>query len=247
MSIDEEDAPVIGDSAWPRPGKPAKSKATVQYLVYKELRRSLMTGAFLPGTKVTLRGVTGQIGTSMMPVREAINRLIAERALEAAGSRQVIVPIMTAEKFAEITHWRTQLEGAAARAACRHATPELIVQLEAINAKMVEAVAQDRRDLLLPVNYEFHFAIYAQAQSEILLPMIESLWLQAGPFTYFSTPSPKVLWDAKHHRDIIRALKARDEDAAADAIVGDILNSAEFLKNSGHFSRPMRRLAEIRS
>ena len=216
----------------------AKVKATMQSLIYQELRRSLMAGVFMPGAKVTLRSVTAQIGTSVMPVREAINRLIAERALEVVGDRQVIVPVMTAEKFAEIVHWRVQLESAAARAACRHVTPQTIAELESINAHMVEAVEADRRDAVLRLNHEFHFLIYNTARSTILLPMIESLWLQAGPFTYFSSPSPKALWNAKHHRDILKALRTDDGDAAAAAITKDILNSAKFLQASGHFARP---------
>jgi DNA-binding GntR family transcriptional regulator len=45
----------------------AKAKATMQSLIYQELRRSLMAGVFMPGAKVTLRSVTAQIGTSVMP------------------------------------------------------------------------------------------------------------------------------------------------------------------------------------
>ena len=55
---------------------------TVQDEVYGELRRSLMTGVYVPGEKVSLRALAEQMGTSMMPVREAINRLVAERAFE---------------------------------------------------------------------------------------------------------------------------------------------------------------------
>ena len=73
-----------------------------------------------------------------------------------------------------------------------------------------------------------------------------NLWLQVGPFTYFSIPSPKALWNAKHHRDILRALKADDGDAAADAITQDILNTAKFLQTSGHFTRPhVRRFVDL--
>jgi DNA-binding GntR family transcriptional regulator len=223
-----------------------KAKATMQILIYQELRRSLMAGAFMPGAKVTLRSVSGQIGTSVMPVREAINRLIAERALEVVGDRQVIVPVMTAEKFSEIVHWRVQLESAAARAACRHVTPDIIAELEAINARMIEAVERDQRDALLRFNYEFHFRIYNTSGSAILVPMIESLWLQVGPFTYFSIPSPKTLWNAKHHKDILKALKTGDEDAAGEAISHDILNSAKFLMTSGHFARPpVRKISDL--
>jgi DNA-binding GntR family transcriptional regulator len=223
-----------------------KTKATMQTLIYQELRRSLMAGAFMPGAKVTLRSVSGQIGTSVMPVREAINRLIAERALEVVGDRQVIVPIMTEEKFSEIVHWRVQLESAAARAACGNITPEVIAELEAINTRMVEAVEHDQRDALLRHNYEFHFLIYNTAESTILLPMIESLWLQVGPFTYFSIPSPKTLWNAKHHKDILKALKTGDAEAAGEAISQDILNSAKFLIASGHFARPaVRKISDL--
>ena len=223
-----------------------KTKATMQTLIYQELRRSLMAGAFMPGAKVTLRSVSGQIGTSVMPVREAINRLIAERALEVVGDRQVIVPVMTEEKFSEIVLWRVQLESAAARAACRNITPEIIAELEAINTQMVEAVEHDQRDALLRHNYEFHFLIYNTAGSTILLPMIESLWLQVGPFTYFSIPSPKTLWNAKHHKDILKALKTGDAEAAGEAISQDILNSAKFLIASGHFARPaVRKISDL--
>ena len=225
-------------SRQPKSTRQRKTKATMQTLIYQELRRSLMTGALMPGAKVTLRSISEQIGTSVMPVREAINRLIAERALEVVGDRQVFVPVMTAEKFSEIVHWRVQLESAAARAACRLVTPQIIADLEAINAQLVDAVERDQRDALLRYNYEFHFRIYNASESTIMLPMIESLWLQAGPFTYFSIPSPKTLWNAKHHKDILKALKSGDADTVAEAISQDILNSAKFLTASGHFARP---------
>jgi DNA-binding GntR family transcriptional regulator len=230
----------------PRSASGRKAKVTMQNLIYQELRRSLMAGALIPGAKVTLRSVSEQIGTSIMPVREAINRLIAERALEVVGDRQVIVPVMTADKFSEIVYWRVQLESAAARAACQRVTPDVIEALEAINSRMLDAVQRDQRDALLRLNYEFHFLIYNAAGSAILLPMIESLWLQAGPFTYFSIPSPKTLWNTKHHKDILRALKRGDPDLAAEALSRDILNSAKFLMASGHFAKPaVRKISDL--
>ena len=221
-----------------------RRKRTVQDLVYDELRRSLMTGVFTPGEKISLRRLTEQTGTSMMPVREAVNRLIAERAFQVVPKRQVIVPPMTAEKFDEIVHWRVELESAAVRAACRKVTPELIRRLEEINKQIIEAVESDHKDALLPLNYEFHFTIYGAAQLEVLRPMIESLWLQAGPFTYYSTPSPRALWDVRHHRDLLNALQRGDESDAQQAVTRDIETAALFLKRLGHFSKPrVRRVA----
>lgn len=72
-----------------------------------------MVGTFAPGEKVSLRSLAQQVGTSLTPVRHAVNRLIAEGAFEVLPNRWVVIPLMTEEKFDEIVHWRLQLEASA--------------------------------------------------------------------------------------------------------------------------------------
>jgi len=130
----------------------------------------------------------------------------------------------------------------ATRRACRNVNKDSIKKVENINRKIHKVVkdGRDRKDLLIE-NYDFHFAIYRESKSKILLPMIESLWLQCGPFTYYSLLSPRDLWDAKFHDDIIEALKSGNEDAAAKAVKSDIVNTAKFLKEHGHYDQPKLR------
>lgn len=219
--------------------KPIEGRGAVHDLVYKEIKQSLMVGTFAPGEKVSLRSLAKQVGTSLTPVRGAVNRLIAEGAFEVLPNRWVIVPSMTEEKFDEIVYWRTQLETEATRRACRNVTRRLVKKVKGINEKIHKVVEQggDRKDLL-EKNYEFHFTIYRNSKSTILLPMIESLWLQCGPFTYYSLLSPKDLWNAKHHDEIIEALQSGDERSAANAVKRDISSMAKFLKESGHYEQP---------
>ena len=77
-----------------------------------------MAGRFQPGQTVTLRGLARSLGTSPMPVREALRRLIAERALDLGPNRSARVPVVTSAKYAEICEVRIALEGLAA--ATRH-------------------------------------------------------------------------------------------------------------------------------
>ena len=193
----------------------------------------------MPGEKVSLRSLAEQVSTSLTPVRGAVTRLIAEGAFETLPNRWVATPIMTKQRFDEIVRWRVKMESEATRMAVKNVTPKFIKSLESINRKLIEAVKSsgDRR-LVLGFNYDFHFAIYRASNSSVLLPMIESLWLQAGPFSFYSLDSPKDLWNAKHHEQIFEGLCAQDEDAAVSGIKNDILTTAKFLKKRGYYGQP---------
>lgn len=205
---------------------------TMQEKVYQELRHSLMVGAFIPGQPISLRKLSESLHTSLMPVREAVNRLVAERAFETLPNRKVVIPDMSGEKLAELMYWRKTLEGKAAEQACKKVTPALIKKVESINQKLLDAVEADDFSLTLITNQEFHFTIYQAAENSILLPMIESLWLQGGPSIYFSLASPNVLWNGQFHLQAVNALKAKDPKGIRKAIENDIQVTADFLLKS---------------
>lgn len=205
---------------------------TMQEKVYQELRHSLMVGAFIPGQPISLRKLSESLKTSLMPVREAVNRLIAERAFEILPNRKVVIPELSGEKLTELMYWRKTLEGKAAEQACEKVTPALIKKVDSINQRLLEAVDADDFSLTLITNQEFHFTIYRAAENSILFPMIESLWLQGGPSIYFSLASPNVLWNGQYHLQAVEALKAKDPKSIRKAIESDIQMTADFLLKS---------------
>lgn len=217
--------------------KATEAKQTMQQRVYQELRHSLMVGAFVPGQAISLRKLAESLKTSLMPVREAVNRLIAERAFEMLPNRTVIIPSPDEEKLAELMRWRVVLEGAAAEQACLKIKPRELKKIEAINNELHQAVEDNELQLTLTKNQEFHFAIYQASANTVLLPMIESLWLQGGPFIFYSLASPKVVWNGTHHLEAIKAIKKKDPAAVKEAIEKDIRNTADFLLKSHLFKR----------
>ena len=60
----------------------------------------LRDGMFGPGTKLKLRELALEFGTSLTPVRDALSRLVAEQVLESSLNRTVIVPIPWLRMFA---------------------------------------------------------------------------------------------------------------------------------------------------
>ena len=212
---------------------------TMQQKVYQELRHSLMVGAFVPGESISLRKLAETLQTSLMPVREAVNRLIAERAFETLPNRKVVVPYLSEEKLTELMYWRKILEGRAVTQAAKNMTPKLIKEIKSINADLVQAVEEDDFHLTLIKNQEFHFAIYRLSENTILLPMIESLWLQGGPSIYFSLVSPNIVWNGQHHDEMIAALESNNAKALRKAIEQDIQATSDFLLKS-HILRRVR-------
>ncbi|CAE6723014.1 MULTISPECIES: GntR family transcriptional regulator [Paraburkholderia] len=72
-----------------------------------------MSGQMMPGEQFSLRCTAMALGASVMPVREAMQRLVAEQALGVTSSRAMRVPTMTDSQFREITRIRINVEGLA--------------------------------------------------------------------------------------------------------------------------------------
>jgi DNA-binding GntR family transcriptional regulator len=56
---------------------------------YLEVKKAIMCGAIRPGATITIRAMAAALGTSPMPVREALSRLVAERALVMLPTRYI--------------------------------------------------------------------------------------------------------------------------------------------------------------
>jgi DNA-binding GntR family transcriptional regulator len=223
--------------AGPRAGTDAgRQRGELQLQVARLLRIALMTGQFVPGQTLSLRQLAHKLGTSPMPVRGVLGQMIASGVLETQPNGSVAVARMTEARFSELTRVRKALEGMAAEMACRNATPKLIAELEKINARLHRSIAS--RDILacLRLNQAFHFALYSASASEILPSLIESLWLRAGPFMYFSLTAPATPWDASGHQAVIDCLRKGNARATRLAIERDIAGAATYLlKKSSAF------------
>jgi DNA-binding GntR family transcriptional regulator len=211
-------------------------RETLQTKVYAELRRAIMGGALVPGETITLRGLAEIFGTSITPAREAVNRLIAERALVMLKNRSVIVPQMTRARFEDLTTMRVLLEQQAARVATGRLDTAGMRELQHQNARLVDRLAAGDRHGALAANRDFHFTIYHAAKSDVFSHVIEGLWLQVGPFLVFSMEAAGPRWTTVHHLEVIEAFQARKPAAAARAIAADINETAQQLLKIGIFS-----------
>ena len=101
----------------------------LQEQLYQNIRSGLLSGRFQPGERLKIRDLAAEWGTSPMPVRAALQRLVAEGALEGEPQRSVRVPPMTRERYQNIFQVRLGLEGLAVELAIPRLTPADLAEL----------------------------------------------------------------------------------------------------------------------
>ncbi len=190
--------------------------------VYQLLRTNLMCGRIEPGKPLTIRGLAEVLDTSPMPVREALHRLACEGAVEVKNNRRVIVPLMTAEKFAELCELRILLETYAAESALPYIQDEHIRRLERIDARIDAAVERHDVDRISLDNQDFHRTLYGANPFQISVPLIESLWLQLGPFSRIAMDRLEKAYLVDRHVEALEALRQRNGFGLRRAIEADI-------------------------
>lgn len=106
------------------------ARETLHEQIYQRIKERLFSGQFYPGQKLPLRSLAQALGTSAMPVRDALQRLESIGVLRATANRTMAVPIFTERQLQEIRDIRVALEGLAADWAAREARPDDIAALE---------------------------------------------------------------------------------------------------------------------
>lgn len=198
---------------------------SVNEAVYCRLRDHLMRGDYAAGDVLGIQDLADAFGTSAMPVREALRRLAAQKALEPMKSRSMRVPVISRERLQDIRRARVLIEGTVTGWAVNHISADELSRLrvlaEQIGASLNQAGAIDYG---LESNQQFHFTIYRAAKSDSMMAMIESLWLQSGPYL---RATRKLMHSEERpsselHARIVDAMARGDAEEARAAMESDI-------------------------
>lgn len=207
-----------------RPSITRIDQSKLRESVYNSLRNSFTLGEFAPGDVVSLRYLADQLGTSITPVREAVRRLVAEGALEDTPSRKLMVPQFSYSRMHDLKKARLALEALVLDQAMDKIKPEDIADLKVV---LRERHDSDLVGPDLQQNYDFHFKLYRHSNSEVLLPIVESLWLRYGAYLnlIIRHQDAALLPEHKHHHEILDAISSGDREAAQAALATDIERS----------------------
>jgi DNA-binding GntR family transcriptional regulator len=197
-------------------------KPPVHEIVYRRLRDMILFGELAPGQPVTIQGLVVALDSGVTPVREAIRRLTAERALNATDNRRVSVPELNKAQLVELSFARQHIEPHLAQLASARITPRLIDRLEEIDDALGDAINAGDVQAYLKLNYRFHRLLYEQANSDILISIADALWLRVGPSLRVVCGRYGTLNLPDMHEEAIASMRVGDHLGTFEAIRQDI-------------------------
>lgn len=209
--------------------KPASAQTTAHARVYAGLKKALMNADYVPGQRLVVRQIAEAFQTSPMPVREALKQLVSDEALFDHPNRGVIVPEATVEIISDLVRVRCTVEGAATEWAASTITSAELDHIEYLNERMKACTSVDTADEYLASNREFHFSVYRASRSTTIQPIIERMWLRAGPWLNIMRGEATLGLGLDCHAEIIAALRAGDGVKARRALVADITDAADIM------------------
>jgi len=202
--------------------------------VYRFVRRRILEGHLMPGTKLTLRGLADELGISMQPVREAVNRLTAEATLEAPSTRVVQVPRLKKATVDELWQIRVLLEGQIAGFFAKNATEVHISALKLATEKLLSANLDESNKAMVG-GYEWSSLIAQGAASPLMASIAMNLRIRSSPHIAEAlTRSAKLEtgffeFSSRLMAEFTLAVHARDGERARALRQADLLTYQRYL------------------
>ena len=208
--------------------KPTKPKAAepAWRRVYAHVRAQIVAGDIPPGRFLEEEVVSAEVGVSRTPVREAFQRLHAERFIDRLPRRGAIVRAATAEELVQLYETRRVIESFVV---CRIAEQGIAVPaaLDTLVARM--AVPRKATDLSFQAEGDFtlHRSLVGLVGNAVMLDMFDALHLRqlrVAMRAVALNPGRLALVHSQHMA-LLEALRRRDGDAAV-AILNEHLKPA---------------------
>lgn len=194
---------------------------TKQRLVYDRLRADIVGGALAPGQVLVIDALAKRFQVSIIPVREALRQLHAERLVEIRPHTGVRVAPVDIAALDEIFALLGALETASALAALPRMTPEDLRALAACVDALEAAVERGDSAAFEAANREFHLLPCRVAGFDRAQDMLQSLfgeWERLHRMAFRDAVPPDPRQANREHRAILRAFRCGEVEALGEAV-----------------------------
>jgi DNA-binding GntR family transcriptional regulator len=202
--------------------------------VYSVIHEAIMNGELPAGARLRVRDLAKQVGTSVMPVREAIRRLEEAGLAERAPHKGAVVKGLSLEELVHVYEVRRLLEVEAARLGTQRITAADCDKMQTEYDRMRAAIKQQRVVPLLDHDEALLTILYSAAGNPVLAQSISNLWHHCRAYKIvgakgtLGSGEERSLWRYQH--DLIVAVRKNDDVTAAMVTEASLVDATERIK-----------------
>jgi DNA-binding GntR family transcriptional regulator len=208
-------------------------RETLGSQAYHLLRERILRGEILGGSRLTQGHLSEEIGTSRIPVRDALKRLESDGLVVCDEIGRYTVVRFGTQDAEEVYAIRRRLEPFAVEKAVEAMNSEALGDIRSLFDALNKAVRRHNLDRYIELNINFHMAIYEASGMSRLVRMIHGLYIGVPPLTPLLLEG-RISRSQQEHGEIMDRLAARDAVGAARAMDRHIENAGIELRNSMH-------------
>jgi DNA-binding GntR family transcriptional regulator len=202
-------------------------------MAYESIKEHILTSDLRdkpPGSRLDEKVLVAQLQMSRTPVREAINRLVAEGFLHVIPYKGVFIAKKTKKEIISILMVRATLEGMAARLATPNFSREDFASMREIFAPFVNSTLEDQRYEFSKANIKFHEYILERSDCDTLVSMSKSLFDHMRLIRFRTSAFlPRLQSALTQHFSLIDTFEKGNSDKAERLMRAHIEESAQYI------------------
>lgn len=210
-------------------GLSVRERRSTPDVIADALRAAIFEGRISQGAQLKQNEIAAEFGVSVVPVREAFQRLVAESLATLVPNKGVSVTRLSEHDFLDIAELRALLEPHALRLSAPRLTTADLAEAEATLKRAGQSIDPAERARL---HWEFHRALYAKAERPRLLAQIAGLYVSINRYLLplWSRVGLSPAWVASH-LTIVEAIRRQDIDEAARLVTKQTLEASDRVRD----------------
>jgi len=185
---------------------------------YSRLEELIVTLKLKPGLSVSEGQLSEQLGIGRTPIREALQRLAAQKLIKVLPQRGIIVSEIDVKAQLRLLEVRRELERLVVRCAARRANEEERVRFNEIHQAFEASAQADDAELFMRHDREFNDLSIVAARNEFAAGSMNLINSLSRRFWYLHYQQAADLpLTARLHAGVAKSIAAGDEEGAATA------------------------------
>ena len=208
--------------------------------VYELIRAQILRNEITPDERINIDALARELSVSPTPVREALRQLQGDNlVVQHPGRGYSTTSLLNERELREMFEFRLLVEPWAARAAAqdRLGNPGYLLDRQLSELEELATAQGDVRFQLVEHDTAFHDVIFAAAENEVLHSAYRQTHCHLHAFRLFPNDHTGEK-TVQEHRDIARAIRERDPDAAEAAMRHHLITA--YLRFSEGYASPAR-------